>query len=293
MTKTETKVLNLHPWDKIEIPNLSVDEQERLKRSVEKFGLKHPILALPDGRIIDGKHRYAILGGKVPADKLQILDLSEEEAEALAYSVNLDRRQLSGEQLKALMDVNRYQTTPTLRSQGMSQAQVSKITGIPQQTISRDEEKSMATNTQMGKGCHGLKPIDCRVRVDKPAQEQILERAAAGETERQIADDYKLSHQRVHDIVLKRRLEEEGAAQKVRVFKTRGERVFDEIQNFAGAKDFFASLSAFVKVLDAAYDVTAELDLSNLPTMIWQLHADATVLAEAFEQALTVEGDAQ
>ena len=67
---------------------------------------------------------------------------------------------------------------PTLRSQGMTQAQVSKITGIPPQTISDDEQKSMTTNSEIGNSSHKIP--DMRVKVEQPAREQIIERAAFG-----------------------------------------------------------------------------------------------------------------
>jgi ParB-like chromosome segregation protein Spo0J len=48
---------------------LSTAENEALTESLKQYGLKHPILVLPDGRIIDGYHRWQILAGKVPFDR--------------------------------------------------------------------------------------------------------------------------------------------------------------------------------------------------------------------------------
>jgi len=51
-------------------------------------------------------------------------------------------------------------------------------TGIPRQTISYDEQKSMSTNAEIGNATHKIP--DMRLKVEQSAREQIIERAAFG-----------------------------------------------------------------------------------------------------------------
>jgi len=84
----------VHPWPELlkEFPPLSLTQMEALRESIATYGLKYPIKVLPDGRIIDGYHRWLILGDKTP---YEVIDVDEETAIGIARVLNLARRQLS------------------------------------------------------------------------------------------------------------------------------------------------------------------------------------------------------
>jgi transcriptional regulator len=240
-------MIKLQAWNKINLPNLSSDEKQRLKSSIDKFGLKNLLLALPDGRIIDGKHRWEILAGKVPEDKLEILDVSDEEAEALAYSLNLDRRHLSPEQIKEIRETLLNQTIPKLRKQGMTQKKASQITGIPQQTISDHEKRAQSSNTEVGKA--RLVP-DMRAKIDKPIKEHVIKRVASGETQKQVADDLKLSKQRVSQIVKKDEQQKREKAEGTRIEKVHRQAINEDLDKFKDAEKLYADLLVIQGVLE-------------------------------------------
>jgi len=61
--------------------------------------VKYPILVLPDGRIIDGYHRWQIAGDNCP---YKVLDIDEDKAFALGLVLNIARRHLTPEQISEI-----------------------------------------------------------------------------------------------------------------------------------------------------------------------------------------------
>lgn len=189
------------PWDKLQdfLPALSTYELDELTKSIAKHGVLQPIFVLPDGRIIDGFHRWKLSAGKAP---FKVLKMSESDAFMLGVIMNIARRNLSHAQLKRVrLELWRdrkklKRLILALRKAKKTQAQVASETGVPQQTISRIE-KGDTSFTHLGNACIP----DCRVSIPKQEHEQIFKRIKAGEAQRQIAADYKVSQQRVSQIV--------------------------------------------------------------------------------------------
>jgi N6-adenosine-specific RNA methylase IME4/ParB-like chromosome segregation protein Spo0J len=192
--------IKIRPWDRLQnaLPPLSKDEFEELKNSIEQHGVLQKILVLPDGRIIDGHHRWKILNGKVPPELCEVLELSEEAAFTLGVLLNLARRNLSPEQVREAKE-HVKKLALELRKAGKSQLEVAKMLKIPQQTVSywEAEEKKNTSNTSAGNACIH----DLRVSVSKDKYQEIYEKAKAGEPQAQIAADYKISQQRVSQII--------------------------------------------------------------------------------------------
>src|SRR3989442_7335472 len=94
--------LTLTSWDKLEglLPPLSFEEENSLKNSIKENGVLDPVKVLPDGRIVDGYHRWKISDHKAP---VKILNLSEDEALCLALNLNTSRRHLSPDQKRDLV----------------------------------------------------------------------------------------------------------------------------------------------------------------------------------------------
>lgn len=197
------------PWDRLQdiLPPLSTYAFEELKRSIEQHGVLQKIFVLPDGRIIDGYHRWKITNGKAPHE---VLDLNEDAAFALGVLLNVARRNMAPEQLREARK-HIKETALALRKTGKSQPEVSKLLKIPQQNISywEAEEKGDVSNTSAS-----IAYIpDCRVSIPKKEYERIYKRAKK-ETQEAIAADYGVTRPRISQIVklIKARLHKPKAA---------------------------------------------------------------------------------
>jgi N6-adenosine-specific RNA methylase IME4/DNA-binding transcriptional regulator YiaG len=186
-------VLELKPWPELQeaLPPLATYEFEALKASIEAHGVLQHALVLPDGRIIDGYHRWQIVGDKLPYD---VLDLDEQTAFLLGLAINSARRQMSPEQIKELRKRQKVLAL-ALRRSGMTQAKVAGIVGVAQKTIDLWETTSISSAT------NACSPPDLRISVPKAEYETIYSRYRAGEPQSQIASDYKISQQRVSQII--------------------------------------------------------------------------------------------
>lgn len=190
--------MDIRPWKEIQevLPPLSTIEKERLKRSIELEGIRDAIKVLPDGRIIDGHHRWELSGSKdVP---YVILDMLEHRAFELALSLNRDRRQMSNEQLK---EVRRkwaehrkklQELARQLRQEeGLTQAETAERLGIAQQTISDWENEVIHITDDENAG--NMYHPDLRFKITKEDRYAIHDRHTDGESQRQIAADYHVS----------------------------------------------------------------------------------------------------
>jgi len=200
--------IEIRPWARMTefLPVLSKTEKESLRESIQKYGVKHHILILSDGRIIDGFHRWEIsreLKVDCPHDSV---DLNDDDAFALGIALNLARRQLSFEQIKGIRERQRT-IALELRKTGKTQEEVAKIVGVTQQAVDQWENNN-TSNTSTCIACNpkvtpnkNLIPCDLRISVPKSEHNKIFNRHMFGETQEQIAADYKISQQRVAQIV--------------------------------------------------------------------------------------------
>lgn len=183
------------------LPGLSTEEKKSLKRSLRDHkGIRIPIIALPDGRIIDGHHRHELSDEK---PDVQILDIPEEKALALGLALNLARRQLSSEQIIYLHEQLRTrrelrkETALELRKQGKTQAEAATAVGVTRGAVEKWEnvfsnDKSIITKTA---------PPDTRITVPRDKHPDILKRREKGESLKKIAADYKITPGRVSQII--------------------------------------------------------------------------------------------
>jgi len=177
------------------LPPLAGYEFEALKASITEHGVLQRILVLPNGHIIDGTHRWKIAPDKILDDKLyDILNLDDDTAFLLGLAMNSARRQMSLEQIKEIRKKQKEIALALRKNERMSQEKVAGILGVAQQTIDLWEGTSITTT---GNTCN---PPDLRIKVPKKEKEKIAQRAAAGESQVQIAADYKISQQRISQI---------------------------------------------------------------------------------------------
>lgn len=180
--------VTLKPWTEVEalLPPLSSDRREALKNSVAGNGLLVPLLCLPDGRLIDGYHRWRACQQLDVAPRVEVRDVGEAEALDLALTLNVARRQLSPEQRKEL--------GLSLRKQGWTQQRVASALGVVQQTV--DAWEGTGRVTKIG----NASPPDLRMRVSPSQQKMIGQRVAAGEPQAQVAADFNISRRRAGQI---------------------------------------------------------------------------------------------
>ena len=199
-TSVGTHDFVLRPWKRLQeaLPPLSTYERALLAESIRKYGIINPIIVLPDGRIIDGTHRFEIaneIGYEIPKDKIEIKDLDEDEAFLLGIKLNIGRRQLSPEQIRELREKQK-KAALELRKRGMTQEEVARIAGVPRQTISYWERN--VSNASIG---NAYTSPDLRIKVPADEYTKIYERYKSGETQKQLAADYKVSRARIAQII--------------------------------------------------------------------------------------------
>ena len=159
--------VKLTAWLDIEslLPPLASDRFQALKDSIAANGLLVPLVCLPDGRLIDGHHRWRACQEKGVTPRVEVHDIGEAEALDLALTLNVARRQLSPEQRKEL--------GLSLRKRGWRQQRVASALGVAQQTVDAWEGKG--SDTKNG----NASPPDLRMRVSPSQQKMIGQRAAA------------------------------------------------------------------------------------------------------------------
>ena len=169
------------------LPPLSTYEKEQLKESMKEHGFIGSVLAW-NGTVIDGHHRYELwkelTGEEPPIEYLN--DLTKDEAFTLAINLNVARRQLTPEQLWKIIKV--------LRNQGRTQRQTAEILNTPEGTIKYWESINKVDSNVT------YQPPDLRVSVPRQEYGTIYERVKQGESQRQVAADYKITQPRVSQI---------------------------------------------------------------------------------------------
>ena len=230
------------PWDEINelLPPLATHRREALCESIEQNGyLGPPVYLMPDGRIIDGHHRWEITGGNCP---VEVLDVDEETGKALALAHNTARRQLSHEEIREV-ERARKEAYKQLR-QSMPQKDAAQAAGdVPQDTAKhwdkeiRSEgsdrhspttsaptvvhhpapetpaERDKEPQQQKSQPESSLTSLpDGRQSIPKSEKPKIVERADAGEFQAQIAADYGTTRERIGQIIRQERARKENEA---------------------------------------------------------------------------------
>lgn len=192
-----TPELELKPWPELEslLGPLAQSQYESLKQSLSGDGQRVPILALRDGRILDGHHRIRACEELGLKPLVQVVDLDDTSAFRLGLALNLARRHLSVEQLREIRDWQK-RTYLDARRSGKTQAEAAALAGIPRQTGTWWE------NTLGHNASSGIVSLpDLRVKVGQQAKHEIARRVASGERLEQVAADFGISTRHVRRIV--------------------------------------------------------------------------------------------
>lgn len=112
-------------------PVLDPAVEAALRASIERFGVLVPVVVDQHGRLLDGHHRSRLadeLGVDCPQIEQHVA--GEAEAEAIARTLNVDRRHLEPEQRREL--------AADLRTNGHSLRSISGALGVSKSQIDRD-----------------------------------------------------------------------------------------------------------------------------------------------------------
>jgi len=122
------------------LPPLSAREYAALKESIQAYGILVPVTVDVDtGELLDGHHRARIaeeLGIELREFKHKCS--SDAERAAFAIVANIERRQLSPEQVRELRS-KQQETYLALRRQNHTQSDAANAVGVPRETA-RDWE---------------------------------------------------------------------------------------------------------------------------------------------------------
>lgn len=192
----ETTGARLRPWPQLQrlLPPLSAAEFDALRKSIEEDGLRVPILALRDGRIVDGHHRLKACEELGLNPVVQVLDLDDASAFRLGLALNVSRRHLSVEQLREVREWQR-RTYLEARRGGKTQAEAAALAGVSRAT-------GCWWETTVGRTASpGIMSFpDLRVKVGPQARREIARRIRAGEDIQKVATDYSISVRHVRRI---------------------------------------------------------------------------------------------
>jgi transposase-like protein len=116
---------------------LDASTEAALRASIGKFGVLIPILVDQNGRLLDGHHRKRIADGLGVECPTRVREVgSDEDAEEIARTVNLNRRHLTPEQ--------RREVVAHLTAEGHSQRAIAKATNVSRAQI-RDDQIQVGT----------------------------------------------------------------------------------------------------------------------------------------------------
>ena len=167
------------------MPDLTPDEYEALKADIKKRGIQYPILIDEDGNILDGHHRSRIadeLGIDCPHELRG--GLSDLEKMNLAVEINVNRRHLTREQRRELVE-NCIKAAPE-----KSDRQIAKATGASPTTVGTvraaaeadgDVSKLDTRTDSHGRQQPANKPRATPMPTEGQAPEAKTERAAVAE----------------------------------------------------------------------------------------------------------------
>jgi hypothetical protein len=112
-------------------PALDRATEDALRESIGRWGVIVPIVVDQDGQVIDGHHRQRIANALGVDYGVQQIEVgSEDDARAIAATLNTDRRHMDIDQRRAIV--------AHLREQGHSLRAIAGAVGVDPKTVSKD-----------------------------------------------------------------------------------------------------------------------------------------------------------
>src|SRR5262245_42289627 len=116
------------------LPALSPAEFEALRISIEQEGVREPLVATEDGRLLDGHNRRALDSAAFVITLPGSAGWTDAECTARILRNADGRRNLSPEQAGEVREKKR-QTAQTLRAEGRTQVEIAAALGMPRSTV--------------------------------------------------------------------------------------------------------------------------------------------------------------
>lgn len=178
-----------------EVPPLSEEAFEALKADIKANGQQVPVFIDEDANVLDGHHRYKILGGK--AKTTVVGGLSEPQKRAFVHRWANNRRNLSPDQRRE-QSKRQQAIAVMLREEDpkrWTQAKVAAELGVSQKTVSVWLGHSIPRNN--------VSKPDARVKVSPQAAQQAVAEVKAGKPKQQVAANLGVSEKTVSRLVAK------------------------------------------------------------------------------------------
>lgn len=209
------------------LPQLSTLEYELLKSLIVQNGAIVPIEVDENNNTIDGHHRLKIYGELAITDYPKVTRQFNSETEKLAYvyKINEGRRHLSADQKREILKAKQALALE-LKKEGKTQEQIAGLLGVAQNTISVWLNGNKNTtiinddNSSIDNRLYEDASLDKRNKTTPKIKQTILDMAAQGKTQEQIAAEVKLSQQGVGKIINKNRGDNQKKKDKAK--KVRG-----------------------------------------------------------------------
>lgn len=129
-------------------PALDRATEDALRESINRWGVIVPIVIDQNGQVIDGHHRKRIAGELgIYCDEQQIEVGSEDDARAIAATLNTDRRHMDIDQRRAIV--------AHLREQGHSLRAIAGAVGVSAKTVHQDLEGVTQVTPETVRGADG------------------------------------------------------------------------------------------------------------------------------------------
>lgn len=129
------------PWPRVQeaLRPLNESERDALRAQLERYGVRHAIWTLPDGRIIDGHHRLELARELRISCPKEVIDVPEEEAFRMAVEQNLGRRNLSATERREVIQ-RLLETNPKATN-----VEIAAEVGVNRETVRRERERLKAS----------------------------------------------------------------------------------------------------------------------------------------------------
>jgi transposase len=122
---------------------LTPPEREALATDIAAHGVIYPVMVLPDGRIVDGHHRWELSNEQAPVHVLPAM--TDQAALYLAGQLNIARRHLDRTEWDSLFHSQERKAAALAMLEVKTQAEVATVFGVKQNTIS-DWKKAARTD---------------------------------------------------------------------------------------------------------------------------------------------------
>ena len=208
MTKAEGKYTGpiTTPYRDV-LPPLSTEDREGLRIAIKAEGVRDTCVCTEDGRLLDGHHRRAIDPTApviaIPGSR----DWSDAHCRAFIYRTNR-RRNLSLDKKKELRKQEKA-TARELREEDAkfwTQEALAVLFGVTQKCVSEwlaEDIPNIPSSNGNNRTAAQERP-DARTKLNRAAQDEIIRRVEAGESQAQVAADFDVQQPAVSKLIKRR-----------------------------------------------------------------------------------------